>query len=755
MNRQANTGRKPLFISLRWRFITPLAIVIALVAMLGAYFLASNMADNFAVSEENVLVQSSQAIANRAVSLYQRQRSEAQRVAFSEGIAEAIIANNVSYLHDNLEALAAAADLDSIIVTDPAGMEVAGVLRVRNSDTHDYSLSNQTDLTTNPLVLDVINEDTVGASGLLQTPQGLLLYVAVPIVNDGSFAGVALVGQAIPSVVENLRASAVAGLSIHNEEGELYYTTLALETNALPILQISPETAQQSLSSSVPVASSINLGSTRYRSLYIPFNYGEKTLGIIGILVADNVPYASAIGRQLSALFAAGLAGSAVFVVFALINNASSRIDTVRQTAKSLALGQMDSRTSMKASDEIGAMGAALDAFAVSAQRREDQLYSQLNRQRRESMYLLSVLEAMPDGVVVQDKDGKVILMNEQARLLLGTQADFSQHLRAIEERLPEVLGTALAPGIYALGNPQQVRYQGKMLSAQAAAVQSPAKQRIGTVILLRDITNEVQQEQAREQLLSQLSEDIQQPLSELSSAGATQPNRMVQEFARDISRHAAALQKMIVDMRELTKYSPEHARQMQRPLLAETLVYAIANDWRQIAQAANLELRVMIEKTGIYVLGDESRLRWAIGNIVDNAIKYTPANGALTLEIKDEVDGFLHLRIRDNGVGISDGDLQNVFMPFYRGTPMATDGQVIRVPGMGQGLHLARQVLLAHGGAMKVKSRLGIGTAVYFALPITSGESFALPLFAHTDMDGETMRISDKLDFEAIWQKK
>jgi hypothetical protein len=79
----------------------------------------------------------------------------------------------------------------------------------------------------------------------------------------------------------------------------------------------------------------------------------------------------------------------------------------------------------------------------------------------------------------------------------------------------------------------------------------------------------------------------------------------------------------------------------------------------------------------------------------------------------------------------------------------------VIRVPGMGQGLHLARQVLLAHGGAMKVKSRLGIGTAVYFALPITSGESFALPLFAHTDMDGETMRISDKLDFEAIWQKK
>src|SRR5215510_15136899 len=128
MNRQANIGRKPFFISLRWRFITPLAIVIAVVAMIGAYFLATKMASGFAVSEENVLVQSSQAIANRAVTLYQRQRSEAQRVAFSEGIAEYIIGNNVSILHDTLENLAAASDLDSIIVTDPAGMEVAGVL---------------------------------------------------------------------------------------------------------------------------------------------------------------------------------------------------------------------------------------------------------------------------------------------------------------------------------------------------------------------------------------------------------------------------------------------------------------------------------------------------------------------------------------------------------------------------------------------------------------------------------------------------
>lgn len=755
MNQTANRNRKPLFISLRWRFITPIALVIALIASVGAYLLASNMASSFAVSEENLLVQTSQAVANRAASLYQRQRSEAQRVAFTTGVAEAIIANDVATLHDGLEALATAANLDSIIVTDPAGLEVAGVLRVRNIENRDYSLSNQTDLSSNSLVQAVITDNSIGVSGYMLTPQGLLVYVATPIVNDGSFAGVALVGQALPEIAENLSASAVAELSFLSENGELYYASLELDTNALDALAISPEMATQSLRSTVPVASSLNIADNRYRSLYMPFSYGENRLGVIGILVADNVPFASALGRQLAALFAAALAAAAVFIVFALINNAASRLNKVQQTAQSLALGMRDSRTSMKASDEIGAVGAALDRYATVSQIREDQLHTQLNRQRRESMYLLSVLEAMPDGVVVQDKDGKVILINEHARLLLGSQADFSQHLRPIEERLPEVLGTALAPGIYALGNPQTLRYQGKMLSAQAAAIQTSNQIRIGTVILLRDITNEVQQEQAREELLNQLSEDIQQPLADLSYSGATQPNKMVQAFARDISRHAAALQKMIVDMRELTKYSPEQARQMQRPISAETLLYAIANDWRQIAQAANLELRVIIEKTGLYVLGDESRLRWAIGNIVDNAIKYTPAGGALTLEIKDEVDAYLHFRVRDNGVGIAESDLPHVFMPFYRGTPIGADAQVIRVPGMGQGLALARQVLMAHGGAIKVKSRMGIGTAVYFALPITSGESYSLPLFADADMEGETIKLADRLDFEAIWSKK
>lgn len=749
--KQTNS-RKPLFISMRWRAILPFAIIVTLVAMLGAYLLASRMTSGFAVSEDTVLIQSSQAVVNRSVTLYERQRSEAQRVAFTEGIAENIIRNNVTALHDTLETLARTANLDSIIVTDPAGLEVAGVLR-SNSELLDYSISTQFDISSEPIVQAVIQDEAVGSSSFIRTSQGLLVYVAVPIINDGSFAGVALVGQSIPTLVNSLQASAVAELTIYDAVGSAYYTTLDLDTETLLDLNISEATVNQTLDT--PISMPVTLGTTAYRTLYTPFNYGENTLGVVATSVVDNVPFISSIGRQLSAIFVSILTGVAVFLVFNMLDRYARRLNKVSKTATALAVGFRDERTHMKPNDEIGMVAASLDKFASITQEREDQLRTQLWRQRRERNYLLAVFEAIPEGVVVQDKEGAVIMMNDPARELLGTQGNFSNNLAEIRQQVPQTLGRELMAGMYALGKPQQISQDGRMLSAQAAALMTHSKQRIGTVLLLRDITQDVKQEQARERLLTQLSEDIQQPLANLAQSEATRPNPAVRDFAREISRHAAALQKMIVNMRELTKYSPEQARQMHRPLLADTLLYAVANDWRQIAQAANLELRVIINKTGLYLLGDESRLRWAIGNIVDNAIKYTEAGGIVTIEVKDNIDGMIHMRIRDNGVGISAEDIRHAFMPFYRGTPLRADGTMIRVPGMGQGLHLARQVIRAHGGLMKVKSRIGVGSAVYLALPITSGASYTLPILINADMDGETMQIPVDADIEAIWRKK
>jgi signal transduction histidine kinase len=198
----------------------------------------------------------------------------------------------------------------------------------------------------------------------------------------------------------------------------------------------------------------------------------------------------------------------------------------------------------------------------------------------------------------------------------------------------------------------------------------------------------------------------------------------------------------MILELYDLTGANLHKQPDQQRPIHLDSLVWAIANEWRQVAQAQNLSFHVIIERSGLYVLGQERRLRWAIGNIVDNAIKYTPPGGDLTLEIKDDVsDEMAHLRIRDNGVGITREELPHVTNRFYRGRPVTQAGRAINVPGSGQGLTTAAQIFEAHGGKIEVRSKQWVGTAVYFTLPLTAEHGYELPHVA-AQLDGKTIPL-------------
>jgi signal transduction histidine kinase len=316
-------------------------------------------------------------------------------------------------------------------------------------------------------------------------------------------------------------------------------------------------------------------------------------------------------------------------------------------------------------------------------------------------------------------------------------------------------LGNSIVPGLYALGNPQRIELDEKMLLAQASAIVVGTGQRLGSVVLLRDITATVKQEQARDQIMAQIVEDVQIVLQDTSQRAMQNEDKLVRRLARDIAKHASALQSMIVEMRELTQYTSQKAQKTQRSLSVETLVWGVANDWRQIARANEITLSVILEVRGLFVLGDEQRLRYALGNLVDNAIKYTKSGGKLSIEVRGEAQSMLQLRIRDNGVGINNEDIPQVFVRYYRGNPTTDDGQVIHVPGMGQGLTDTQQIITAHGGQIRIKSKVGVGTAAYISLPITAAQSYQLPLIEDDVMEGETMLIPDNVTVDEFWGPK
>lgn len=687
------------FFSLRWRVLIFAGLLT--VAMAGAYFLASRWSGSTALPQEQIWLENVRAVDQRTQTLLAQQHARSLEIV---SLAQAFQINDS--LQPRLQSAATSAE--DVIVTDLDGAN-------------------------SPLAQAALDSESGSAAGFQRANGELRFYIARVVYDaDDAPVGVVMVGQEAARVLSALDDSSVAEIALFDADGGLISTTLTTDVAFNPPRQFTaPDSAQP--------AQSLRVGETLYQVTYLPMLYDDFPAGMIGILLPDTMPFAAETGRQLTGLALAVGAAAFVITLFITINGILQRVNRVTRTAEKLADGDTFARTGMRGTDEIGALGQALDRYANTVKERQDMLRSDLRRQRREVEHMQAVIEAMPDGVVVQDADGRVMLMNENARRLLGSQQG-STHVDAITAHVTDKLGAALAPGLYALGSPQQVDVDNRMLSAQAAAVTTLVGHRLGTVIVLRDITDEVRRERAREKLLQELEQSVQQPLAQLATPLKLTP---VTDFAREITRHAVALQKMVVEMREMTdpqlRTMPEPT---QHPILLDTLVWSVANEWKQVAQANNLTFHVMIERAGLYVLGNERRLRWAMGNIVDNAIKYTPPGGALTLEIRDDIaEGRAHLRVRDNGVGIAPAELPQVFTRFYRGNPVTDGGRAIRVPGTGQGLSTAKQIFEAHGGSISIKSRPGVGTAVYFTIPLTAPVGIQLPGFV--DMDGETVRIT------------
>ncbi|PJF30035.1 MAG: hypothetical protein CUN52_05325 [Phototrophicales bacterium] len=733
----------PPFFSVRWQFLSPFFVVLLILAMVGAFFLSRNLVGGVQISQENLLLQSSRAVLDRADELYQSQRFVALQTAFLDGLAQAVQTGDMTTYQPMLESVLRSYRLDTVIIIDTTARELIGISQVGMGDNRQLMTSADADMSALSIVNALFLPNADSASGFITTSQGLQLFTGVPIRADDTAIGAVLVGIDGIRALESLKASAIAQLGLYGD-GDLLLTTFTGDITPADFRLTQAEYGQAlTATDQIPVRA-VSLNNQLYNAAYVPLRFGADTIGVVGVFLADDAPFITETGKQISAMLISLMTGVIIVVGYIGISRFVGRVERVTDMVDELRRGK-NIRTRMKAKDEIGRLGQAIDQYADVVQAQQDALQTALRQKRRELSHLTAVIGNLPQGVILQDLDGRVLLMNDIARELLGSQRAFrSSGVGDIATFVPQVLGANLAPGLYALGDPQRVSIDDRVLSAQAGAVILPDGARIGTVVLLRDMSEEVRAEQERAEALKRLSQEIQQPLANLGRMASGQESDMMRAFAREVTRQSVALQRMILELREMSDSNIAQIKRNQRPIRLETLIWAVANEWRQVAVANNLTLHIIMQRQGDYILGDEKRLRWALGNIVDNAIKYTPAGGDLTLEIQDEGDdGFAHLRVRDNGVGISKEDMAHIFTRFYRGTPKLASGEVIRVPGMGQGLATAQQIIEAHGGTIKIKSNIGVGTAVYMTLPLTVIEGMVIP--EPSVGDGDTVALNIK----------
>lgn len=339
---------------------------------------------------------------------------------------------------------------------------------------------------------------------------------------------------------------------------------------------------------------------------------------------------------------------------------------------------------------------------------------------------LQAVFARIDEGVIMQSPEGRIVLMNDAAYRLLGSikafwESDLGRMFKRAHDRANG--GAEMEP----VGEPIRVQINDRILGAQLAAVSGVHGGALGTLIVLRDVTREALADRLKDQFITQISHELRTPLTAikgmseviLSQAEGKPPNR---KFLEAIARNAAVLDRMIIELLDLSEISAGSFSIRREAVLLDDLVLTALRGREAQIKRAGLRIGLLLSghRQRPEIRGDERRLAWAIGHLLDNAIHYTLPGGLVTIRVGQRKHEHLLMDVIDTGVGISERDMAHVFERFYRGEARTREGKAIDPRGLGQGLYIARAVAEAHGGYLIANSTPGYGSKFTLGLPLT-----------------------------------
>ena len=239
---------------------------------------------------------------------------------------------------------------------------------------------------------------------------------------------------------------------------------------------------------------------------------------------------------------------------------------------------------------------------------------------------------------------------------------------------------------------------------------------KVGTMFVHRDITNEYEVEQMKSELVSTVSHELRTPLS--SVLGFTEliltkdvPLERQRKYIETIHKEAKRLTNLINDFLDIQRMeSGKQIYTMGKVPLA-TLAEEVLNNFQF---SALHHVSIVDQTDNAKIVGDEERVVQLFINLLGNAIKFSPNGGEITIKLVIE-EPFVKVSIQDHGIGIPESAIPTLFQKF-----MQVDNSARRkIGGTGLGLALSKEIVSKHNGEIWIESQEGIGTTVYFTLPM------------------------------------
>lgn len=367
------------------------------------------------------------------------------------------------------------------------------------------------------------------------------------------------------------------------------------------------------------------------------------------------------------------------------------------------------------------------DAIISEKEKEKELAWSKYSKISETKKTTEAVLRSLSEGLVVVDTKGKVIMMNPAAEKLLDSKQKERLN-KPITSGLKEEHLISFVKGsdekgdreIELFSKEDQTR---KTIRSSSAIIENEYGQTVGMVSVLSDITKQKELDAMKSNFVSNITHELRTPLVATQKSLALLLTRStgaitdVQErFLIAADQNLKRLSALIDDLLDLAKFESGKMELKHRTIMIENIVDESISSFSAWAGTRSINLEKRIEDKLPDVSADPGRMVQVLNNLIGNAIKYTPENGSIIIEVVlNKKDNCLQCSIIDTGIGIPEKDFPKVFDKFYQ----AGERSLSDVTGTGIGLSVAKEIVASHGGKIWVESEIGQGTRFIFTMPV------------------------------------
>ncbi len=446
-------------------------------------------------------------------------------------------------------------------------------------------------------------------------------------------------------------------------------------------------------------------------------HYAGKTHGFLRLAYYAH-RFEGSMRKILSYIFAANLIGLIALFLSALSIGSLVTIPILRivTIARQISEGDLKKTFPVQRKDEIGTLSLYLNQLT-------ERLQDQIRLISSERSKFLNILMNMDVGIIALDEKKNILHINPELFEILKMKPTDTEHVKMVHilrsEHLLESIEKTLATGSKETGEIIFFIENGKIfLNYVVTPLFVAEEKKSGALIQIQDVTNLRQLEAIRRTFVANASHELKTPLTaivgyaETILEGTVSSPESQMKFIRRIREQAQRLEYLVGDLLKLSQIEHDIPLELKTVQLIPLLRQVIA-DYRDKSEQKKIRVHIESSRPKIMVKADEELLRTVFSNLIDNAIKYTPEKGTVTIQIFEGDDRRLAIEVKDTGIGIDPKYHDRIFQRFYR----VDKARSRELGGTGLGLSIVKHILERHETNIFVRSQLNQGSCFCFYL--------------------------------------